>query len=455
VLTGTVLSGTVTPGKIIDFPNMGEPGKGKKVRSIQMFKKPVQQAIQGDRAAICVPNIEAKELERGLICDAKYPVPTIDACVCVVNRLHYFKHDVKTKAKFHLTLGHQTVMATVHFFCPLDDRAAASSSFSSSAPAPGAEAVAAADALASRSKKGLEEGAPILSMGSGALVVDRQQKWPTSFDFGRTYLHLDELFQDGAPLEYENNDGDMVKLESAGPDQLGKLIFSLNGIVKREIYGLRFDPHSGKLTDNEDNPLGSSVDSRGVIVLKDRDRVMYLLSWLAQTCDVDGLPPVEEPLAFALLLLEKPVTCPLGSLIIGSKLDFDLHSPNCRMAFFGKILTPADPKNLNKIHLVRMKQKVGELDRVDKADPTLVICRNMFKPDSDIQLFVGLKMVHESSGIEGVCEGAYGKEGLFKIRFPESLPVHTDAKGNVKDTERIALHFKKFDFDHKKRGFIQ
>lgn len=308
--------------------------------------------------------------------------------------------------------------------------------------------------MASRAKKGLDMSAPVLSMGSGALVVDRQQKWPTSFDFARTYLHLDELFQDGAPVEYENNDGDTVTLASAGPDQLGKLLFSLNGVFKREIYGLRFDPHSGRLTDNEDVPLGSSVDSRGVIVLRDRDRVLYLLSWLAQLCDVDGLPGVEEPVAYALLLLEKPVTCPLGSLIIGSKLDFDLHSPNCRMAFFGKILTPADPKNLNKIHLVRMKQKVGELDRVDKMDPTLVICRNMFKPDSDIQMFVGLKMVHESSGIEGVCEGAFGKEGKFKVRFPEELPVLCDPKGNVKDIERVALHFKKFDFEHK-RGFIQ
>jgi hypothetical protein len=38
------------------------------------------------------------------------------------------------------------------------------------------------------------------------------------------------------------------------------------------------------------------------------------------------------------------------------------------MAFFGRLLTKLDPKDLKSLRMVRMKQKVGMLDRVDKQD---------------------------------------------------------------------------------------
>ena len=34
-------------------------------------------------------------------------------------------------------------------------------------------------------------------------------------------------------------------------------------------------------------------------------------------------------------------------------------------------------------------------------EPTLMICKDMFKAGSDIQSFIGLKIQHESSGLEG------------------------------------------------------
>merc|ERR1712159_164196 len=136
-------------------------------------------------------------------------------------------------------------------------------------------------------------------------------------------------------------------------------------------------------------------------------------------------------------------TCPTKSLLIGSKLDFDIHSQNCRMGFFGRILTKVDPKKLKDLKIVKMKQKVGTLDRFDKQDKTLVICKDMFKEDTDHSLFTGLKVVHESSGTQGILEGAYAKSAKFKARFPIELPVKVDAKGNIKGDEQIALHFKK------------
>jgi len=285
-------------------------------------------------------------------------------------------------------------------------------------------------------------------------VAERQKLWPKSFDFSCDYLHMDDLFQHGAPVEYENSDGDIVKLAAA--EELGKLQFFLHGELKREISALRYDPNSGRLADQDNAPLGSTVDSKGVIPLKDRDRILYLLDWLAQEAFVPGLAKVEEePLAYVLLIFEKPVLCPMGSLLIGSKLDFDTASPNCRMAFFGRILASMNPKDLKPLRLLKMKQKVGMLDRVDKQDSCLLICRDMFKADTDMSLFNGLKVSHEATGLEGILEGSYGQEGKFKVRFKQELPLSLDAKGNVKGDEQIAIFFKKYDFDHGNRKIVQ
>ena len=53
-------------------------------------------------------------------------------------------------------------------------------------------------------------------------------------------------------------------------------------------------------------------------------------------------PPRDQ---FALIELEKPVTCPAHSLIIGSRLDADIHASACRIAFHGKMeVAMTDPK---------------------------------------------------------------------------------------------------------------
>lgn len=440
VLTGTVLSGSVKPQQGIVVPALGEAGKNKKVRSLQMFKQPVMEAIQGDRVAMCVAALDAKELERGIVLGEKYPVPTLDACVCVVNRLTYFKGDVKTKAKFHVTLGHQTVMATAHFFCPLENFASPASS----------GAVAQAALFEEKEETATGQAGPAsgagLAMGCGALVADRQKNWPKSFDFSKNYLHLDELFLHNGAVEYESSDGERVKI--APGKEPGNLDLELNGVAKGMITELRFEPSTGRLSMQEDLPLASSPDGRSVVPLKERDRVIYLLSWLAQESMVPGLPSCKEPLAFALLLLEKPVMCPLGSLIIASKLDFDEHHPTCRLALFGRILNQMDPKDLKALRLVKFKSKVGAIDRVDKHDPCLYICKDMFKADTDMSLFVGLKVVHDNSGLEGKIMGTFGKEGLFHVRFPQELRgVKVDEKKNVEGQEPITLFFKKYDFE--------
>ena len=82
---------------------------------MQMFKKPVQVAKQGDRIGLCVTQFDASLLERGLVATPGY-LPTVFGAVVSVKRISYYKSDIQSKSKFHISVGHETVLATVTLF---------------------------------------------------------------------------------------------------------------------------------------------------------------------------------------------------------------------------------------------------------------------------------------------------------------------------------------------------
>ncbi len=87
----------------------------KKVKSIQMFRKPVVAIKQGDRAGLCVTQFDPKLLERGLVCTPG-SLPTLYAAVVSIAKIPYYSGSVATKSKFHVTIGHSTVMAQITIF---------------------------------------------------------------------------------------------------------------------------------------------------------------------------------------------------------------------------------------------------------------------------------------------------------------------------------------------------
>ena len=89
----------------------------RKVKSLQMFRRPVSEARQGDRVGLCVTQFDAKELERGLVAAAG-TLATAHGAIMRLRRIPYFKGEVATKAKFHVSLGHETVLAKLTLFCP-------------------------------------------------------------------------------------------------------------------------------------------------------------------------------------------------------------------------------------------------------------------------------------------------------------------------------------------------
>ncbi|XP_074952135.1 selenocysteine-specific elongation factor isoform X2 [Phalacrocorax aristotelis] len=319
----------------------------KKVKSMQMFHTPVTYAMQGDRVGICVTQFDPKLLERGLICTPE-SLHTIHAAIISLKKIQYFRGALQTKAKFHITVGHETVMGRVMFFSP--------------APADFNEEI----------KENV-------------------------FDFEKDYLYQEEyLSKDSVSSENKEND------------------------------------------------------------------------------QAEVLLPRQQ---WALLEFEKPVTCPKLCLVIGSKLDTDIHANTCRLAFHGVLLQGMEDKNymetfLPKLKVYKLKHKEGQVERV--IDDYGVIGRSLFKKETNIQIFVGLK-VKLSTGEDGIIDGGFGQSGKFKIRIPDGLKPDTKmlltvaskkkSKAGKGDTTKedesskndsaqpvtISLVFKRYVFDTQKK----
>lgn len=87
----------------------------RKVKSMQMFHQSVESAFQGDRLGICVTQFDPKLLERGIACTPG-SLPMAYGLIINLDKVVYFKQPIKNKTKYHITLGHETVMARVHLF---------------------------------------------------------------------------------------------------------------------------------------------------------------------------------------------------------------------------------------------------------------------------------------------------------------------------------------------------
>lgn len=211
---------------------------------MQMFHNPVAYAKQGDRVGICVTQFDPKLLERGLIC-APESLQTIHAAIISLKKISYFRGTLQTKAKFHITVGHETVMGRVMFFSPAPD---------------------------DFTNEPLEN----------------------EFDFDKEYLYQEEYLSKDSKSAEENKEN----------DETGERPF-----------------------------------------------------------------PKQQ---WALLEFEKPVTCPKLCLVIGSKLDTDIHANTCRLAFHGVLLEGMEDKNytevcLPKLKVYKLKHKEGQVERVSEC----------------------------------------------------------------------------------------
>eukprot|EP00796_Vickermania_ingenoplastis_P007310 gene7310-5152_t len=115
VFTGTVLRGKVEVGEVVQLP---EHQLQKKVKSLQVFKKNVPRARAGDRVGLCVSQFDATSMERGWLCSAagdQQPTCT-SVLLAEVHRVRFHHLPCESTTKFHIAVGHTTVMGTMRFF---------------------------------------------------------------------------------------------------------------------------------------------------------------------------------------------------------------------------------------------------------------------------------------------------------------------------------------------------
>lgn len=312
VMTGTILDGKISVNQILEIPSLKIQ---RKVKSMQMFHRPVSSAMQGDRVAICVTQLDPKMMERGLAAVPGLLRP-IRGAVAKVQKIRFYKGRIGGKIKFHVTVGHTTVMAEATFFGP-------------------------------EKKKKIEDDS----------LSEKIQEEPFSFD--NQYCYQEEL-------------------------------------------------EGGE----EGGPVGGA-------------------QW-------------------ALLTFETEVICPKDALLIASRLDTDIHSNTCRLAFHGRLLETVDPsekKNLEKLQIYKMKKREGAIERI--VDSFSLIGRGLFKKETDISQFLGLQ-VSTATGEIGVIQSSFGKSGKFKVYFKNGDLLGKER--NSKLGENILfLNFKRFLFDRSKK----
>ncbi|XP_067634350.1 selenocysteine-specific elongation factor [Eurosta solidaginis] len=112
ICTGTIIQGSIAVNDLIEIPAIKAQ---RKVKSIQMFHRPVLEAAMGDRVGICVTQFNAKQMERGILTKIGYLHRIYAACIRV-NRIRFYKFAIRSKSKLHITIGHETVIANITIF---------------------------------------------------------------------------------------------------------------------------------------------------------------------------------------------------------------------------------------------------------------------------------------------------------------------------------------------------
>ena len=164
---------------------------------------------------------------------------------------------------------------------------------------------------------------------------------------------------------------------------------------------------------------------------------------------------------FAIVEFEKVVPVVPGCKVLGSRLDADTHSTSCRLAFHGVLSYVFSEKNYSTTELplfkiFKEKSKEGIVERANNECE--VICKGMFKKETNLALFSGLE-VTLSTGEKGVIGEPFGQSGKFKVRIPEGLKESSMSQlGSKKkkgppsesgETVKLILNFKRYIFSKK------
>jgi selenocysteine-specific elongation factor len=83
------------------------------------------------------------------------------------------------------------------------------------------------------------------------------------------------------------------------------------------------------------------------------------------------------------------------ALTIGSRFDMDASKAACRLAFYGRLAALIDPDDavaLSRLRIFKPKRKTGSVDRILGGDACTAVCKGMFKKETNISLFSGMRV---------------------------------------------------------------
>lgn len=80
-----------------------------------MFRKPVERAFEGDRCGVCISNFDSKQFERGVVSAPNY-VKTSYGVIINVEKIKYYKSAISSGSKFHISIGHETLLGKIVLF---------------------------------------------------------------------------------------------------------------------------------------------------------------------------------------------------------------------------------------------------------------------------------------------------------------------------------------------------
>ncbi|TKR95361.1 hypothetical protein L596_009541 [Steinernema carpocapsae] len=113
VMTGTVVGGSCKIGLEVEIPLLNEK---RKIKGIQSWKEDVQQASMGQRAALLFQNLSdaVTSIDRTILFETG-AMDSTNLFLATIFPIAQFRSALKNRAKIHLSVGFETVMAECQF----------------------------------------------------------------------------------------------------------------------------------------------------------------------------------------------------------------------------------------------------------------------------------------------------------------------------------------------------
>jgi len=141
----------------------------------------------------------------------------------------------------------------------------------------------------------------------------------------------------------------------------------------------------------------------------------------------------------------------MDSLVIGSRLDTEVNSNACRLAFSGRLVERYDERQDNgRLKSYTKKEKVGRCCRLGdpyrRSDDNKLVRyeifgTDLFKKETNMSQFVGL-LIETDSGDVGSIQSSFGSSGKFRVHFPAGTAL--------REGDSLYLRFKRYANDPRK-----